>query len=120
MKFLINKKVAVGLIIICGIIIVNVYVAFTNLLNFSFISSVVIIGVILLVFFILNQEAIIKKNKEKEQLDLTDATAKEQLKFTDATAKKQLEHTDATAKEQLDLTDATAKEQLFCCCISEV
>ncbi|MEK6932155.1 MAG: HAMP domain-containing sensor histidine kinase [Thermoproteota archaeon] len=112
MKFLINKKVAVGLIIICGIIIVNVCVAFTNLLNFSFISSVVIIGVILLVFFILNQEAIIKKNKEKEQLDLTDATAKEQLDLTDATAKEQLKFTDATAKEQLDLTDATAKEQL--------
>ena len=108
MKFLINKKVVVGLIIICGIIIVNVYVAFTNMLSFSFISSVVIFGVILLVFFILNQEAIIKKNKEKEQLDLTDATAKEQLKFTDATAKEQLDLTDATAKEQLERTDATA------------
>ncbi len=64
-----------------------------------------------------------RKKVEKQQLDLTDATAKTQLErtdaaaktqldLTDATAKTQLERTDAAAKTQLDLTDATAKTQL--------
>jgi PAS domain S-box-containing protein len=49
-----------------------------------------------------------RKKVEKQQLELTDATAKTQLELTDATAKTQLELTDATAKTQLELTDATA------------